>query len=100
MKHLTQLLEEINNPAEKGWKNPRHEERFITDNGAEIPLKNSDTGEVVMVMPRYGAWGDKGRGKPETIEVSNDLKKLQFDHDVPDTRVVDMTKFSYHPDIK
>ena len=30
-----------------------------------------------MTIPRYSAWGDMGRGKPEVIETSDDLDKLK-----------------------
>jgi hypothetical protein len=51
--------------------------RFISDNGQELEAKDTATGEVVCVIPRYAVWGDTGRGKAEVIEVSNDLEALQ-----------------------
>lgn len=73
--------------AMMGSKNPQGEQRFITDFGEELPLTD-ESGQQVMLLPRYGVWGDMGRGKPEVIETHNDLAMMQADHGVPNERVV------------
>ena len=51
---------------------------FITDAGAPVELRDSATGQVARVLPRYGVWVyDRGRGKYQVAECSNDLAALQ-----------------------
>ena len=47
----------------------------ITDFGASIEMEDVDTGEITS-LPRYGVWGEAGRGKHEVIETGNDLEYL------------------------
>lgn len=50
---------------------------FITDFGQELDVHSENEGkEHHWKMPRYGVWAEKGRGKPEVIETSSDLKAL------------------------
>lgn len=48
---------------------------FYTDVG-EVRYTDMQTGEELR-LPRYGAWGDAGKGKPEVVETSDDLSALQ-----------------------
>lgn len=48
----------------------------FTDLGTPQPVLDAE-GHVVMVLPRYAVWGDKGRGKAEVIECSDDLEELK-----------------------
>ena len=50
---------------------------FITDMGESQPAVDIKTGKVLFMLPRYGVWGEKGRGKSETIETSDDLDYLR-----------------------
>lgn len=68
-------------------KAPKEEEKtkadFISDFGREIVGEKLDelgnpTGEPGMRIPRYGVWGEKGRGKSEVIETGNDLAALRL----------------------
>lgn len=79
MKELLEKLMEGPEPTGKG---------FITDFGQSLEARDAKTGEVNMVIPRYGYWDDKGRGKPEVIESSDDLDYLMKKYDVPEDRVV------------
>jgi hypothetical protein len=67
-------------------------QNFITDNGSEQPLKDTLTGEVAMMLPRYGVWGDLGRGKPEVVETSNDLQYLLNKYKLTETDVYKIGK--------
>jgi len=52
---------------------------FITDFGAPIPIDPNagDNAELGFdELPRYGVWGDTGRGKPQVIDSGNDLEAL------------------------
>jgi len=52
---------------------------FITDFGAPIPIDPNagDNAELGFdSLPRYGVWGDTGRGKPQVIDTGNDLEAL------------------------
>jgi len=56
---------------------------FITDFGAPIALDKSagDNAELGFdSLPRYGVWGDTGRGKPQVIDTGNDLEALLAKH--------------------
>lgn len=53
---------------------------FITDFGTNLAITDAETGEAQGQLARYAAWGDKGRGKPEVIETSDDLDQLQEKH--------------------
>ena len=50
---------------------------FITDMGHTQPVIDKRTGKTIFMLPQFGVWGDKGRGKPEVIESSNDLEYLK-----------------------
>lgn len=65
---------------------------FITDSGRAQEVKDAKTGKVVMVLPRYGVWGDKGRNKPEVIETGNDLKALMKKHNISKDKVFKLGK--------
>lgn len=58
---------------------------FITDFGKSLPIKDAKTGKSKGNLPRYGVWGNLGRGKPEVKEVSDDLKMLKkkYGEDLP-----------------
>ena len=49
---------------------------FIIDAGKELKVTDAKTGEVVMMLPRYAAWGPKNKGKNEVIDQDNNLPKL------------------------
>lgn len=68
-------------------KNPSSELRFITDFGQSMPMTDGQ-GKSLGTIPRYGVWGDLGRGKPEVIECHDDLERMKQEHGVPDERVV------------
>ncbi len=63
---------------------------FITDFGKSFEAIDAKTGKVAMVIPRYGYWDDKGRGKPETVESSDDLEYLMKKYNVPEDKVVSL----------
>jgi hypothetical protein len=67
--------------------------KFITDLGASQDMFDA-TGKKVFELPRYGVWGDKGRGKAEVLETHNDLARMQREHGVPDERVVAIKSMS------
>ena len=55
--------------------------KYITDLGPEFPLDVSPEGGGDKIhIHRYGVWGDKGRGKPEIIDHSDDIKFLKRKH--------------------
>jgi len=60
--------------------------KFITDNGGPLELRDAE-GNPAGEIPRYGVWGETGRGKPQVIECHNDLARMQSEHGVPDERV-------------
>lgn len=85
-----ELLKEAegNGYAKPGEFSARLADKFITDMG------QSNTAEEVggsskIHIPRYAVWGDRGRGKPEVIETSDDLEALKRKHGV--TKVVKMS---------
>ena len=49
--------------------------KFITDYGVTYLVNVNFDGEKIP-LARYGVWGDKGKGKPEVIETSDDLEHL------------------------
>jgi hypothetical protein len=53
--------------------------KFITDNGGPHSLRD-EGGNTLGEIPRYGVWGQTGRGKPQVIECHNDLALLQATH--------------------
>lgn len=50
---------------------------FYTDFGRSIPVTDAD-GNPLPSLPRYAAWGDAGRGKPEVIDTGDDLDALRL----------------------
>jgi len=55
----------------KKYINEGKKDMFITDFGKSMKLGNT-------TLPRYGVWAwDESKGKPQTIDTGNDLKKLQ-----------------------
>ena len=46
------------------------------------PPERKEKGEPIHV-PRYAAWGEMGKGKPEVLEVSDDLEELRREWDDP-----------------
>ena len=60
--------------------------KFITDRGKSVAITDP-AGIEVMRLPRYGVWGENGRGKPEVLETHDDLNHLQREHGVTDERV-------------
>jgi hypothetical protein len=53
--------------------------KFITDAGESKVVWVGEDGRKHSI-PRYGVWGEKGKGKPEVIETSDDLEYLQTTH--------------------
>ena len=63
-------------------------DRFITDMGEHTELSDSFGG--TWTMERYAVWGEKGRGKPEVIETSDDITELIDKYGIPEERILTM----------
>ena len=50
--------------------------KYITDFGRSFEAIDQKSGEKVMI-PRYGVWGDLGKGKDEVLDSSNSLPYLK-----------------------
>lgn len=54
-----------------------HKASFITDFGKPLQLRDINTGEIEMVIPRYGVWAfDENKGANQVVEVSDNLDAL------------------------
>jgi hypothetical protein len=60
---------------------------FISDFGDEIPM--SKGGEHLGFLERYAVWRNRGRGKLEVVEVSNNLDELRTKH--PGLKVIELS---------
>ncbi len=62
--------------------------KFITDMGQSYDITNDLGTEETTQLPRYGVWGDTGRGKAEVIDTGDDLEALMSKHNIPKDLVV------------
>lgn len=53
--------------------------RFITDLGYS-PVAVPDNGDEPLSLGRYGVWDSEERGKPQVIDLGDDLEALQAEY--------------------
>lgn len=68
----------------------RGSQRFITDNGRSVEVRDTKTRKLVTTLPRYALWSDAEEpGKPQVVGCSDDLELLrEGDNDIP---IIDIT---------
>lgn len=60
---------------------------FISDMGESITVTDSD-GKQMTKLPRYAAWGEKGKGRPEVLECSDSLEDLMSKYGLEKDKVL------------
>ena len=82
----------INTAALSGFDTPKPKIVAVTDFGEDMPLTNTQTGDQVMMIPRYGVWAIKPGGrKPEVIDTASSLDELRERHgDLPKLTTIPM----------
>lgn len=74
---------ERNPESTGGSRRKPKKDMFITDMGRSMKAGT-------MTIPRYGVWAyDESKGKPQTIDTGDDLKKLKKKYG--DLRVANLT---------